>query len=268
MSRVLAGGTDILVQLRAGLYEVDCLLDVKRVPELNELSYSAAEGLTIGAAVPNCLIYEDQDVIRHYPGIVDAAALVGGIAVQGRATIGGNVCNSTPSADTIPALIVHHTQCVIQGPGGRRVVPVEEFCTGVRRNVLEPGELLVAFKIPTPKPHFGANYLRFIPRNEMDIAVVGVGASVVLDAGGQRIQEARIALASVAPVPVFARRAGEALVGKEANEASITEAGEIAKTEASPISDMRGTAEQRTHLIGVLTRRALRAAVERTREAK
>ncbi len=267
-ARVLAGGTDILVQLRAGLYDIERLLDVKQIPELNQLSYSDSEGLTVGAAVPCCLIYENAVVQRNYPGLADAASLVGGIQIQGRATLGGNLCNSSPSGDTIPALIALEGQAIIQGPNGRRSVPVEDFCTGVRRNVLQNGEVLLQLKFPAPKPNSGAHYQRFIPRNEMDIAVVGVGVSVVLDDSKQRIQSARIALGAVAPTPVFAREASSLLAGKEANDASIKQAAEAAKAAAKPIDDMRGTIVQRIHLVGVLTERSLRTAISRAREAR
>ena len=153
----------------------------------------------------------------------------------------------------------------IAGPGGERSIPVEEFCTGPGRNVLQPGEFLVSLQFPPPRPHSGARYLRFIPRNEMDIAVVGAGASVVLDAAGDRSSRARIALGAVAPTPLFVADAGAALAGQPVTEEAIAAAAAIAQAAARPITDMRGTAEQRRHLVGVLTRRALQGAVERAR---
>jgi len=265
-ARCLAGGTDILVQLRGGRFQIDRLLDVKNVPELNELSYSPKDGLTLGAAVPCYRIYEDKTVQKMYPGLVDSASLIGGTQIQGRASVGGNLCNSSPSGDAIPTLIAHGVTCVIAGPKGQRTVPVEEFCTGPGRNVLQPGELLVTLKFPTPTRNSGANYLRFIPRNEMDIAVAGVGVWVQLDAARRKITSARIGLAAVGPTPVFAREAGDFLAGKEASEANIEEAGEIAKKAAKPIDDMRGTVKQRVHLVGVLARRALSKAIDRAKE--
>ena len=266
-ARPLAGGTDILVQLRADRYQIDRLVDVKYIPELNQLSCSAAEGLTLGAAVPCYRIYEDQTINKLYPGLVDSAALIGGIQIQGRASVGGNLCNSSPSGDTIPALIALEATCIIAGPKGQRTVPVEDFCTGPGRNVLIDGEVLVTLTFPPPKPHSGAHYLRFIPRNEMDIAVGGVGASVVLDDSKKRIESARIALAAVGPTPIFAKEASNLLVGKKASEASIEEAAEAAKAAAHPIDDMRGTIRQRIHLVGVLTKRTLRKAIQRAGEA-
>lgn len=265
-TKALAGGTDVLVQLRGGRFRIDRLVDVKKIPSLNQLTCSESKGLTVGAAVPCYQVYEDKTIQRLYPGLVDSASLIGGIQIQGRATIGGNLCNSAPSGDTIPSLIILEATCIIAGPNGRRSVPVEEFCTGPGRNVLQKGELLVALQLPPPKPNSGACFLRFIPRNEMDIAIANVGASVLLDNSRQRIVSARIALGSVAPTPVMAREAMRLLAGKEANEASIEQAGEAAKAAARPINDMRGTIPQRIHLVGVLTKRALRTAISRARE--
>ena len=264
-ARMMAGGTDIIVQLRAGRRSLDLVVDAKGIPELNELSYSPQNGLTIGAAVPCYKIYQDQQVASAYPGLIDAASLIGGIQIQGRASLGGNLCNSAPSADAVPPIIAMGGVAHIVGPNGSRDVPAEEFCTGPGRNVLQPGEILVSIKLPVPHAHSGANYLRFIPRNEMDIAVAGVGTSVVLDASGQNFVSARIALASVAPTPVFAKDAGDSLAGKPVSEAAIQEASEKAIADATPISDMRGTIRQRNHLVGVLTRRTLNNAVERAR---
>lgn len=264
-TKLLAGGTDILVQLRARRFVIDRLIDVKEIPELNELSYSEADGLTVGAAVPCSRVYEDATIQRSYPGLVDAASLIGGIQIQSRATIGGNLCNSAPSGDTIPALMVLNATCVIAGPSGSRTVPVEEFCTGPGRNVLQPGELLVCLRLPPPVVNFGAHFLRFIPRNEMDIAVANVGASVLLDDSQQRILSARIALGAVAPTPVMAREAMQFLAGKEVSEATLEAAGEAAKSAARPINDMRGTIKHRVHLVAVLTKRALHKAILRAR---
>ena len=264
-ARVLAGGTDLLVQLRGGRRSADVVVDSKFIPELNELSYDAQKGLTIGAAVPCCEIYENQDVSSNYPGITDAASLIGSIQIQGRATLGGNLCNSAPSADAIPPIIVLGGVANISGPNGSRQVPVEDFCTGPGQNILQPGEILVSINMPAPQAHSGANYLRFIPRNEMDIAVAGVGSSVVLDASGQNFVSGKIALASVAPTPVFTKNAGDSLAGKAVSDATIDEAAQKAMADAKPINDMRGTIKQRVHLVGVLTRRTLNTAVNRAR---
>jgi CO/xanthine dehydrogenase FAD-binding subunit len=264
-ARALAGGTDLLVQLRGGRRTSELVVDVKNISELNELSYDAQKGLIIGAAVPCYRIYQDQAVAAAYPGLIDCTSLIGSIQIQGRASVGGNLCNSAPSADAIPPVIVLQGVANITGPNGNRQVPVEDFCTGPGRNVLQPGEILVSIHLPPPPAHSGANYLRFIPRNEMDIAVAGVGSAVVLDDSGQNFVSARIALASVAPTPVFSRAAGESLAGKPVSEAAIEEAAQKAMADARPIDDMRGTVRQRVHLVGVLTRRTLNTAIKRAR---
>ena len=264
-ARALAGGTDLLVQLRGGRRSADLVVDVKDIPELNEISYSASSGLTIGAATPCYQLYQNADVAANYPGLVDSASLIGSIQIQGRASLGGNLCNAAPSADAIPPMIALGAVANIAGPNGARQVPVEDFCTAPGRNVLEAGEILVSINVPAPPANSGANYLRFIPRNEMDIAVAGVGSAVVLDASGQNFVSARIALASVAPTPVFSRAAGDSLAGKPVSDESIEAAAELAMADAVPINDMRGTIRQRIHLVGVLTRRTLNNAVKRAR---
>ncbi|HAJ36381.1 MAG TPA: carbon monoxide dehydrogenase [Chloroflexi bacterium] len=262
-ARILAGGTDLIVALRERRIAAELLIDIKGVPEVDELTYDAHDGLRLGAAVPCHRIYRHADVLRHYPGIVDAASLIGGVQIQGRASLGGNLCNASPAADSIPALIVHSAICDIALPQTRRRVPVEEFCVAPGKTVLARGEFLASLHLPPPPPGFGAAYLRFIPRNEMDIAVVGVGASVQLDADRRHIVAARIALGAVAPTPLFVPEAGAALLGAAPDDAVFARAAELAQAAARPITDMRGTAEFRRHLVGVLTRRALAKAVER-----
>ena len=263
--RVLSGGTDLIVQLREGRRRASLIVDVKGIPEANALVYDPAEGLRLGAAVACHRICGDATVNQVYPGLIDAVSLIGGTAIQGRASVGGNLCNSSPAADSIPALIVHRAVCIIAGPGGRREAPVEAFCTAPGQNVLQRGEFLVALRVPPPPPRFGAGYLRFIPRNEMDIAVVGAGASVVLDQDRATFVSARIALGAVAPTPLLAPEAGEYLAGKPVSAEAIAQAARIAQAASRPISDMRGTAAQRKHLSAVLVRRALEKAVERAR---
>jgi CO/xanthine dehydrogenase FAD-binding subunit len=262
-ARVLAGGTDLIVQVREYVRDIDVMVDGKQIPELMELSFDPKQGLTLGAAVPCFQIYSDPTVTRHYPGLIDAVSLIGGTAIQGRASVGGNLCNSGPAGDSIPALIALSATARIVGPKGERRVPVEEFCTGPGRNVLQNNELLVSLQLPPPRPRSGARYLRFIPRNEMDIAEVGVGASVVLNEAGDRFEAARIALGAVAPTPLYVPEAGAALAGQPVSDEAIAGAAALAVAAARPITDMRGTAEHRRHLVGVLTRRALRGAIER-----
>ncbi len=264
-ARPLAGGTDILIQHRTGRREPGVLVDIKNIPELDELTYDASAGLTLGAAVPCHRIYEDSTIASVYPALGDSTSIIGGIQIQGRASVGGNLCNSAPSADAVPALIALGVTCKIAGPSGTRTVPVEDFCTGPSQNVLQRGEILVSLHFPPPAPNSGARYIRFIPRNEMDIAVAGVGVSVVLENDKQTINSARVSLASVAPTPLFVREAGEALTGKPATDENIERAAQLARDAAKPITDMRGTIEYRKHLCAVLTRRALNTAIERAR---
>jgi carbon-monoxide dehydrogenase medium subunit len=265
-ARPLAGGTDLLVNLRVGRLDPDTVVDVKAIPELNEVSYGASTGLTLGAAVPCYKIYNNKAVAEAYPGLMDAATLIGGTQIQGRASIGGNLTNAAPSGDSIPVLIALGATANIAGPSGTRQVAVEDFCTGPGRNVLKQGELLVSLSIPAPAKNSGAQYMRFIPRNEMDIAVAGAGVSVELANG--TFKSARIALASVAPTPLFVKAAGDALAGKPVNDDSISVAAGIARDAAKPITDMRGTIEYRKHLCEVLTRRGLNIAIERAKENK
>ncbi len=264
-ARILAGGTDIIVQVREGRRSVDLLVDVKDIPELNELSFDSRQGLRIGAAVPCYRIAEKRDIAMAYPGLVDAVSLIGGVQIQSRASVGGNLCNASPAADTIPALIALETVCVIAGPEGSREVPVEKFCSAPGRTVLTRGELLVSLRLPPPRPGSGAAYLRFIPRNEMDIAVVGVGVSVTLDAARKRCTGARVALAAVAPTPLLVPEASAALVDGELSDALLEKAAQAARAAARPISDMRGDVDYRRHLAGVLTRRALQTAIARAK---
>ncbi len=264
-ARILSGGTDLIVQLREGRRDACVVVDIKSLPEVNVLDYDLETGLTLGAAVPCGRISSDPTVRAVYPGLVDAASLIGGVQIQGRATLGGNLCNASPAADSAPALIVHGATCVIAGPDGRREVPAEDFCIGPGRNTLGRGEILLSFRIPAPPAHFGAYYLRFIPRNEMDIAVVGAGTSVVLDETLEHFVCARVALGAVAPTPLYVREAGEYLAGKSVTPEEIEAAARIAREAARPITDMRGTTAQRKHLSGVLARRALTEAVARAR---
>ena len=261
-ARPLAGGTDVLVQLRGGRREADVVVDTKKIPELNGIKVS---GLQLGAAVACYQIYQNQAVAAAYPGLIDAASLIGSVQIQGRASIGGNLCNAAPSGDSIPPIMTMSAEAHINGPNGWRTVPTESFCTGPGRSVLEPDELLVAIQIPAPAAHTGTAYLRFIPRNEMDIAVAGVSSTVTLDASGQNIVSARIALASVGPTPILASAAGDGLAGKAVSDDAIAEAGRLASEAASPITDMRGTIRQRHHLVDVLTRRTLHIAIRRAR---
>ena len=264
-ARLLAGGTDLLVQMRLNLHDVDLVVDVKKIPELNQISYDSAAGLVIGAGVSCAEIYEFAEAVEHYLGLIDAVSIIGGMAIQGRATLGGNMCNASPSGDAISAAIALEGVCNIVGPDGERQVPSEDFCIAPGKNALEHGELLVSIQFPVPKPNTGAHYLRFTPRAEMDIAVAGVGVAVELSDDLSQITSARLALAAVAPTPVLATNASDALIGKAPTEEAFSATAQIAQASINPITDVRGTAAQRRHLIGVLTRRALTGAVARAK---
>jgi CO/xanthine dehydrogenase FAD-binding subunit len=263
-ARPLAGGTDLLVKARANVWELDAVVDIKNIPELMNLSVGN-DGLSIGAGVPCYQVYDNSEIAGEYPGIVDGASIIGGIQVQSRAGLGGNLCNAAPSGDGICPLIVHSAVAKIASSSGTREVSVEDFATGPSRTVLKTGELLVSIEVPKPAANSGAAYTRFIPRNEMDIAVAGVGVMVVLDASGKNFESARIALASVGPTPILASAAGDSLAGKPVNDETIAAAAALARDAATPITDMRGTADQRKQLVEVLTSRMIKQAVERAR---
>jgi xanthine dehydrogenase FAD-binding subunit len=264
-ARVLAGGTDLIAQMHDGVLDASLVVDIKKIPELLEMDYGASEGLRLGAAVPCLRIYDCAEVSAAYAGLIDAAQIIGGWQIQSRGSIGGNLCNSSPAADSIPILIAYGVDCHLAGPDGRRTVPVAEFCTGPGKNLLGRGEILTSLQFPAVEPSTGAAYQRFIPRNEMDIAAAGAGSWVQLNEAGDTIVQARVGLGAVAPTPVLATEASDWLAGKPANEETYAQAGELAKSSASPISDKRGTAEYRIHLVGVLTKRTLALAVERAR---
>lgn len=265
--RPLAGGTDLIVQLREAGLPCDRIVDLKRLPELTRITVEPGQGWTIGAAVSCAEIYEHAEITRELPGLIDAASLIGGIQIQNRASLGGNLCNASPAADGIPPLIIHGAVCQLASSRGRREVPVEDFCTGPGQTVLEEGEILVSVRIPVPPPRFGAAYLRFIPRNEMDIAVAGAGASVVLSGDGQSLEAIRVALGAVAPHPLVVEEISDDLRGAPANDETLERAAELARQAARPIRDARGEVWQRVHLAGVLTRRALSLALERARSS-
>jgi len=262
-AKVLCGGTDLIVQLREGRRTTGLVVDVKNIPDLTQVTYDGETGLRIGAAAACHQICSDPFVQKYYQGLIDGIHLIGGVQIQNRASVGGNLCNASPAADSIPALIVHNAICHITGQGSSRTLPVEEFCIAPGQNALKAGELLTHIQIPAPQKNFGASYLRFIPRNEMDIAVVGAGASAILDEDRKRFVAVRIGLGAVAPTPLLATESGAFLSGKDLTRANIKEAARIAQSIAKPITDLRGTAEHRKHLCAVLVERALDIAIER-----
>jgi carbon-monoxide dehydrogenase medium subunit len=260
-ARLLAGGTDLLPQLKNHLLKPACVIDVSGVPDLRVVDGDARRGYRIGAAVTARTLEQHPGLRAAYPALAESAALVGSIQVRNLATLGGNMCNAAPSADMAPPLIALEAEAVVAGPRGRRRVPMADFFTGVRRTGLAPDELLVEFVLPPPAARGGGSYLRHTPRRELDIAVVGVASEVALADGV--CGTARIALAAVAPTPVRATAAEQALQGQPLTAAAIERAAELAVQAARPIDDQRGSAEFRRHLVRVLTRRTLTLALQR-----
>ncbi|MBI3991877.1 MAG: xanthine dehydrogenase family protein subunit M [Candidatus Lambdaproteobacteria bacterium] len=264
---LMAGGTDLLVQMRSGRAEIGHVIDLKRIPELNVLSYDKKRGLRLGAAVACDVLGAFKPAKAAYAALIEGAELIGSTQIQSRASVGGNVCNGSPAADTICSLIVLGAQCVVKGPQGKREIPARDFMVGPGKTALRKGELLVEFRIPPPPAHSASGYLRFIPRNEMDIAVVSAAANITLSANGKTCTAASVAIGAVAPTPLLVEAAGKALVGSTLDEAALEAAAAASRKAARPISDMRGTKEYRTHMAGVLTKRAIAMALQRARGA-
>jgi len=263
-ARVLAGGTDLLVQLRADIVEPKLVVDIKRIAETRKVTEEAG-GFRVGAAVAGAELSEHPKFEHVWPGVMYAFDLIGSTQIQGRCTLGGNLCNASPAADSVPAMVAVGAIARIAGPGGTRDVPVEEIPTGPAKTSLKPGEFVVSIFFPKKPPHTGDAYLRFIPRTEMDIAVVGSGVCLTLDGSGT-CTAAKICLGAVAPTVILVPEAAKALIGTKVDEAAIAAAGQAASNAAKPISDKRGTIEYRRKVAGVLTRRALTQALERAKE--
>jgi CO/xanthine dehydrogenase FAD-binding subunit len=262
-ARILAGGTDLLVQLRSGLIEPDLVVDIKNIPEMRRIAPENG-GFRIGAAVSGAELGEHPEVGRLWPGVVEAVELIGSTQIQGRATMVGNMCNASPAADSVPAMIAAGAKASVIGPNGRREVPVEEICIAPGRTSLAKGELVVSILLPARPPHSGDAYLRFIPRTEMDIAVVGAGVSLSLDEAGV-CRAARLSLGAVAARPLLVPEGGAALVGSRLDESALERLAQAASAACKPIDDKRGTIEYRIKVAGVLARRAAQIALERAR---
>ena len=261
--RVLAGGTDLLVQLRAGTIDPDLIVDIKNIRETREIS-SENGGYRVGAAVSGAELGEHGPLKQAWPGVVEAVDLIGSTQIQGRASMGGNLCNGSPAADSVPALIAADAICTIAGPGGQREVAVQDVCTGPGRTSLAKGEFVVSFFFPQRAPRSADAYLRFIPRTEMDIAVVGVGVNLSLDESGV-CTAARVALGAVAPTALLVPEAGAALLGTGVDDADVEAMAAAASAACDPIDDKRGTVEYRVKVAGVLARRACKIALDRAR---
>jgi CO/xanthine dehydrogenase FAD-binding subunit len=261
MAKVLAGGTDLLVQLRSGRTRPDLIVDTKRIPGMIGVR-EEADRFIIGASTPGTMIFESEALTHAWPGIVEGMDLIGSEQIQARASLAGNLCNASPAADSVPAMIAACATCVIAGPNGKREVPVEQIVIGPGRTSLQKGEFIVEFHIPKPKPHQADAYLRFIPRTEMDIAVVGCGVNATLDGSGVCI-DARVVLGAVAPTQIVCDEAAKALIGNRLDEATLSALDAAAGRACNPITDKRGTIEYRIKVAGVLARRAAALAFER-----
>ncbi len=264
-AKVLAGGTDLLVQLRAGRTRPGLIVDIKHIPELREVKREK-NGFRIGAAVSGAELGANKAVRKAWPGVVEGLELIGSTQIQGRASLGGNLCNGSPAADSVPGLIAAGATCKIAGAKGTRTAKVEDIVTGPGKTSLKKGEFVVSFFLPKRPRRSGDAYLRFIPRTEMDIAVVGAAVSLTLDAKGV-VSDARVALGAVAPRPLLVKEAAKAIIGTTLDDDALAALAAAASAACKPIDDKRGTAEYRTRVAGVLARRAALIALERARGA-
>jgi CO/xanthine dehydrogenase FAD-binding subunit len=261
VAKPLSGGTDLLVQMRSGRLRPELIVDLKRIPDLIGIRENG-DSFVIGAATPGVMLSEHEAFARAWPGIVEGVDLIGSQQIQGRASLVGNLCNASPAADSVPAMIAARAVAVIAGPDGRREAPVEAIVTGPGQTSLKKGEFIVEFRVPKPKPRQSDAYLRFIPRTEMDIAVVGCGVNVTVDTNGV-CTDARVVLGAVAPTQVIVDEAAEALKGHRLDEDTLSRLDAAAQRACKPINDKRGTIEYRTKVAGVLARRAATIAFER-----
>ena len=263
-ARILAGGTDVIVQMETDLIEPALLVDIKKIPEVRAIAAEGG-GFRVGAAATGMQIMGHAALCKAWPGVLDGVKLIGSIQVRGRASMGGNLCNGSPAADSVPALIAAGAVARIVGPNGTREVPVEQIPVGPGKTSLGKGEIIVSFFLPPRPPHSGDAYQRFTPRTEMDIAVVGVGVNLTLDGKGT-CTAARVALGAVAPTILLVNACTDALVGTRVDEAALDKLAAAASAACRPIDDKRGTKEYRIKVAGVLARRTAQQALERARQ--
>jgi aerobic carbon-monoxide dehydrogenase medium subunit len=260
-ARILAGGTDLLVQMRSGAVKPRLIVDVKKIAEMTAIEETSDGGFRVGAAVPGAVMAEHPRFGKVWPGVLEAVNLIGSTQVQGRASAGGNLCNSSPAADSVPAMIAAGAIATVAGPNGRRELPVEQVPAGPGRTTLKPGEILVSFTLPPRPPGSADAYLRMIPRTEMDIAVVGCGVSLTLKDGV--CTSARVGLGAVAPTVLLVEAAAQALIGSQLDDAALNAAAAACSAACRPIDDKRGTIAYRTKIAGVLLRRTAAIAAQR-----
>jgi carbon-monoxide dehydrogenase medium subunit len=260
-ARIMAGGTDLLVQMRSGLVRPGLIVDIKNIAEMTRIEETAAGGFVIGAAVSGAVLAEHKRFGKAWPGVLEAVNLIGSKQVQGRASAGGNLCNGSPAGDSIPAMIASGAVVTLRGPDGSRELPVEDVPAGPGRTNLKPGEILVSFTLPARPKGSSDAYLRMIPRTEMDIAVVGLGVSLTLEQGV--CTAARVGLGAVAPTPLLVKDAAAALVGSRLDDAALEKAAAACRAACRPIDDKRGTIAYRTKTAGVLLKRTAAIAARR-----
>jgi carbon-monoxide dehydrogenase medium subunit len=260
-ARIVAGSTDFLVRWRAGFWHPDYVVNIQRIPGLSRVTYSARNGLRLGAMVTIQTLEEHPAIRRNYPALAGAASSFAGVQVRNLATVGGNICNASPSGDTLPALLAYGAECRLSGPDGHRQVPLDQLFTGPGRTVLAQDEVLTEVTLPPPPTNTGSLYIKHSPRGAMDIATVGVASAVTVDRPSGECTGARIALGAVAPTPLRARAAEDMLRGRRLDADLLQAAAEEAMSQATPIDDVRGTARYRREMVRVLTRRTLERAV-------
>ncbi|MBS27896.1 MAG: oxidoreductase [Alphaproteobacteria bacterium] len=264
-ARILAGGTDLLVQMEAGVVSPGVIVDVKQVAELTTIEETADSGFVVGAAVSGAALEEHPRFGEVWPGVLEGFNLIGSTQIQGRASLGGNLCNGSPAADSVPAMVAAGAVATIQGPDGQRELPVEDIPTGPGSTCLAPGEILVSLTFP-PRPAGSSDaYLRMIPRTEMDIAVVGVGVSLTIEDGV--CTAARVGVGAVAPTVLLVEDAAKALIGSKLDDAALDAAAGACSAACNPIDDKRGTVAYRTKVAGVLLKRTTEIAAERAQGA-
>ncbi len=264
-ARILAGGTDLLVQMRNGMAKPGTIIDIKKIAELTTIARTADGGFRVGAAVSGAVLAEHESFGTVWPGVLEAVNLIGSTQVQGRASPGGNLCHGSPAADSVPAMVAAGAVLTIQGPNGRRELPVEAFPAGPGRTKLAPGEILVSFTLPARPKGSGDAYLRMIPRTEMDIAVVGLAVNLTMANGV--VTAARVGLGAVAPTVLLVEAAAKALIGSKLEDAALETAAAACRAACNPINDKRGTIEYRTKVAGVLLKRVAAIAAERAGRA-
>jgi carbon-monoxide dehydrogenase medium subunit len=263
-AKILAGGTDVIVQMETDLIEPSLIVDIKKIAETRQIAQENG-GWRIGAAVPGFEIMNHAALCKAWPGVLDGVKLIGSIQVRGRASIGGNLCNASPAADSVPALIAAGAVARVIGSKGTREVPVEQIPAGPGKTSLAKDEIIVSFLLPARPPNSGDAYMRFTPRTEMDIAVVGVGINLTLDNGGT-CTAARVALGAVAPTVLLVKECGDALIGTKLDDAALEKLAAAASAACRPIDDKRGTKEYRIKVAGVLAKRTAALALERARK--